>query len=61
MAKTFREWDLEQSWLFPPSVKDFVPEGHIAHFIQDTVREDLDLSEILNCYSEEREYRRIIQ
>ncbi len=56
MAKTFREWNLEQSWLFPPSVRDFVPEGHIAHFIRDTVREDLDLSEILTCYSEERGY-----
>lgn len=56
MGKTFREWDLEQNWLFPPSVRDFVPEGHIAHFIRDTVREDLDLSEILNCYAEERGY-----
>ena len=56
MGKTFREWDLEQSWLLPPSIKDFVPEGHLAHFIRDTVREDLDLSEILHCYSEERGY-----
>jgi len=56
MGKTFREWNLEQSWLLPPSVRDFVPEGHIAHFVRDTIREDLDLTEILSCYSEERGY-----
>ena len=32
--------------LVPPSVKDFVPEGHLAHFVRDLVRDDLDLSAI---------------
>ena len=40
--------------MFPPSVRDFVPEGHLAHFIRDTVVENLDLSEILDAYTEER-------
>ena len=54
MAKTFRSWDVDQSWLLPPSVHEFVPPGHLAHFVRDTVREVLDLSAILNTYTEER-------
>jgi len=57
MSKTFREWNVEQHWLLPPSVMDFVPADHLAHFIRDTVREQLDLSEILAPYEkEERGY-----
>jgi transposase len=57
MAKTYREWNVEQRWLLPPSVMDFVPADHIAHFIRDTVREQLDLSAILDPYEkEERGY-----
>jgi transposase len=53
MAKTFREWNVEQSWLLPPSVMDFVPPDHMAHFVRDTVREQLDLSEIVAAYEQE--------
>src|SRR5579863_1553990 len=53
MAKTFREWNVEQSWLLPPSVMDFVPPDHLAHFVRDTVREQLDLSEIVAPYEQE--------
>ena len=56
MSKTFRAWDVDQDWLFPPSLNEFVPAGHPAHFVRDRVREALDLSAILNCYREEREY-----
>ena len=56
MAKTFREWNLQQNLLFPPSVLDLVPEGHLAHFVRDTVRESLDLSAIFAEYTEERGY-----
>lgn len=56
MPKTFRDWSPEQSMLFPPSVLDLVPPGHLAHFIRDTVVEDLDLSAILEAYTEERGY-----
>ena len=54
MEKKFREWCVEQAWLLPPSVLDFVPEGHPAHFVRDTVRESLDLSAILERYTEAR-------
>lgn len=57
MAKTFRDWNVEQGWLLPPSVMDFVPANHVAHFVRDTVREQLDLSEVIAPYEkEERGY-----
>src|SRR5215216_7888751 len=56
MSKTFRPWDVEQRWLLPPSVHELVPPGHVAHFVRDTVREELDLGPILSGYEEERGY-----
>jgi len=56
MAKTFRPWDVEQRWLLPPSVDELVPEGHLAHFVRDTMRDELDLSEVMAAYDEERGY-----
>ena len=50
MSKRFRSWDIEQAWLFPPSVLDLVPEGHPAHFVRELVRSDLDLSAIYADY-----------
>ena len=52
--KTFRAWDIEQTWLLPPSVDEFVPSEHPAHFVRDLVRELLDLTEIYASYTEER-------
>jgi transposase len=54
MSKKFRAWDVDQCWLLPPSVHDYVPAGHLAHFVRDTVREGLDLSAILATYDEDR-------
>ena len=56
MAKTFREWNVQQQMLLPPSVLDFVPPEHLAHFVRDTVAEELDLSAIVETYEEERGY-----
>ena len=50
MSKTFRSWDVDQGWLLPPSVHEFVPAGHLAHFVRDTVREGLDLTAIEGSY-----------
>jgi transposase len=54
MGKVFREWKIEEQMLFPPSVLDLVPPGHMAHFIRNVVMEHLDLSGIVDNYQEER-------
>ena len=54
MSKTFRAWDVDQGWVLPPSLHDYVPAGHLAHFVRDTVREALDLSAIMDTYEEAR-------
>jgi transposase len=54
MAKTFRAWDVDQTWLLPPSIHDFVPAGHAAHLMRDLVRESLDLTAIVDAYTEDR-------
>lgn len=54
MAKYFRSWDVEQGWLLPASVHDFVPADHAAHFVRDLIRDGLDLSSIFDSYREER-------
>jgi hypothetical protein len=50
MSKTFRPWDVEQRWLLPPLVHELVPAGHVAHFVRDTLRDELDLSAIFSAH-----------
>ncbi len=38
----------------PPSVSEFVPDDHLAYFVRDLVRDDLDLGEIFGAYRERR-------
>jgi transposase len=54
MSKTFRAWDVDQVWLLPASVHDFVPPGHPAHLVRELVRSELDLTAIVADYAEER-------
>src|SRR5258705_12451976 len=37
MSTTFRPCAPDQSLLFPPSPRDWLPEGHLAFFIADTI------------------------
>lgn len=53
MSKTYRAWDVDQAWLLPPSVHDFVARDHPAHLIRDLVREELDLAAIVAAYEQE--------
>ena len=53
-TKSFRPWRVDETWLLPPSVEEFVPAGHPAHLIRDIVREELDLGAILSAYTEAR-------
>jgi hypothetical protein len=54
MRKSFRPWQVGEVWLLPPSVQEFVPDGHPAHLVRDSVAEELDLSAILSTYTEPR-------
>jgi len=54
MSKTYREWSPDQSYLFPPSPLDWLPENDLVFFLVDTVA-TLDLSPIFAHY--ERELR----
>jgi transposase len=56
MSKVFRPWKIDDVWLLPPSVSDFVPVGHPAHLVRDLVCEELDLSGIMSCYGEVKGY-----
>ena len=49
MSKRFRTCALDQVFLLPPSLQDWVPEDHLARFVAD-VTDQLDLSEILAVY-----------
>ncbi|MCI0409552.1 MAG: IS1182 family transposase [Acidobacteria bacterium] len=53
--KTFRAYEPDQMLLMPPSLSDWVPEGHLARFVGDLV-DTLDLSAIEATYGEERGY-----
>lgn len=44
-TKSYRPWSPEQSYLFPPSPRDWLPEGHLVYFILDVVK-TLDLTDI---------------
>lgn len=52
MSKTYRAYDPEQMLLLPPSIKDWLPSGHLAHFVSDLV-ENLDLKAITEVYERE--------
>ena len=54
MSQPFKTWHVDQMMLLPPSVQELVPQGHLAHFVRDTVRDSLDLSALLKTYTEER-------
>jgi transposase len=43
--KSYRSWTPDQTFLFPPSPKDWLPDGHLVYFVLDLV-EVLDLGEI---------------
>jgi transposase len=49
MAKVYREYEPNQDFLLPPSLKEWLPERHPVYFISEVV-DGLDLSEILEYY-----------
>src|SRR6266545_2647163 len=49
MSTTFRPYTPEQSLLLPPSPFDWLPEGHLAHFIPDMI-DQFDLNSFYERY-----------
>ena len=52
MSKTFRSYLPEQDLLLPPSLREWLPDDHLAYFVSDVV-DQLDLSAIESVYEEE--------
>jgi transposase len=52
MAKTFRSYAPEQDLLLPPSLRDWLPEDHLAYFVSDLI-DQLDLSAITAVYEDD--------
>ena len=55
-AKTFRRFDPDQILLLPPSLDEWLPDGHLARFVAELVGEALDLSALYGDYTEVRGY-----
>jgi transposase len=51
MGKRFKSCDLNQAYLLPPSLQDWLPEGHLARLVAEVV-EALDLATIYAKYEE---------
>lgn len=49
MGTTFRPYSPDQELLLPPSLNEWLPEGHLAYFVSDVV-EELDLSALYARY-----------
>ena len=54
MGKSYKPYDLDQTFLLPPSHREWLPSNHLAYFVADAVG-TLDLSKIEDIYgSDER-------
>ena len=52
MSKTYRAWDPDQTYLLPPSPRDWLAEGDLVYFMLEVVQ-TLDLSAITRKYEKE--------
>jgi transposase len=55
VSKTFRRYEPDQIFLMPASLRDWLPREHLAYFVSDLV-DQLDLSDIMSRYKEEKGY-----
>ena len=53
MGKSYRPYLPDQEFLLPPSLRDWLPENHLAYFVSDVV-DNLDLSAMDAVYGEEQ-------
>jgi transposase len=54
MSKRYRQWTPEQVWLFPPSPRDWLPEGHLVYFLMDVVGQ-IDIAPIFAHYEKSQQ------
>jgi transposase len=52
MVKRFKVYDSDQMFLLPPSLREWLPEGHLAYFVSDVV-DQLDLREMVEGYKKD--------
>jgi hypothetical protein len=57
MAQNFIACDREQELLLPPSLREWLPDEHLAWFVLDAA-EELDLAAFLASYEPSRVSRR---
>jgi len=57
MSQSFLSCDREQELLLPPSLRDWLPAGHLAWFVLETI-EEIDLAAIYRAYREDGQGRR---
>ncbi|HEX2713153.1 MAG TPA: IS1182 family transposase [Candidatus Acidoferrales bacterium] len=53
MAKSYRSYLPDQDFLLPPSLREWLPEDHLAYFVSDVV-DQLDLSPMHAVYGDEQ-------
>lgn len=51
--REYKPYEPGQGYLLPPSLREWLPEGHLAYFIDEVV-EELDLSQFYAAYEEKR-------
>ena len=56
MGQTFEPYDPNRDLLFPPSLSDWLPDGHLARFVSDTV-DELDVKPLLKKYQGRKDGR----
>src|SRR3954449_7056057 len=53
MDKSYRPYHPDEELLLPPSLRDWLPENHLAYFVSDVV-DNLDLSAMYAVYGNEK-------
>src|SRR3954454_15319048 len=53
MGKSYRPYHPNEELLLPPSLRDWLPENHLAYFVSDVV-DDVDLSAMDAVYGDEK-------
>jgi len=53
MGKNYRPYLPDQEFLLPPSLRDWLPENHLAYFVSDVI-DNLDLSAMDAVYGDEQ-------